>query len=93
MIFYTTYIFYYDSYAMSSYGPYVIPIICLPYHMLWLWLMTCDMTKICDWVTWCLPMLYPYSSKSRIKKLKEKEKENRNDLDILPSQCQKLAKP
>ena len=56
----------------------------------------CDMTKICDWVTWCLPMLYPYSSKSRIKKLKEKEKENRNDLDILPSydnQCQKLAKP
>jgi len=32
-------------------------------------------------------MLYPCSSKSRIKKLKEKEKEkeNRNDLDVLPS--------
>jgi len=30
-------------------------------------------------------MLYPCSSKFRIKKLKEKEKENRNDLDILPS--------
>jgi len=30
-------------------------------------------------------MLHPYSSKSRIKKLKEKEKENRNDLDVLPS--------
>jgi len=32
-------------------------------------------------------MLHPYSSKSRIKKLKEKEKEkekeNRNDLDVL----------
>jgi len=51
--------------ATSSYGPYIIPIICLSHHMLWLWLwlwlMWCDlvwpMSYLCDSVTvmWYFP--------------------------------------